>query len=110
MEGSVRLQSDCCPDCLGSLSGFSRIAVRNRSETLSALPGMRTGRALDQSAGGGAARHDPQMDETTVQVLKEDGRPAQSESRMWVRRGGPPNKLVILLDYDPSRSARLRGA
>ena len=30
-----------------------------------------------------------QMDETTMQVLKENGRAAQSESRMWVRRGGP---------------------
>ena len=48
-----------------------------------------------------------QMDETVVQVLKEDGRSAQSESRMWVRRGGPPDKLVILFDYDPSRSGKV---
>ena len=48
-----------------------------------------------------------QMDETTVQVLKEDGRAAQSESRMWVRRGGPPDKPVILFDYDPSRSGKV---
>ena len=26
---------------------------------------------------------------------------------MWVRRGGLPNKLVILFDYDPSRSAKV---
>jgi transposase len=45
-----------------------------------------------------------QMDETTVQVLKEDGRAATSKSRMWVRRGGPSGKPVILFDYDPSRS------
>jgi transposase len=45
-----------------------------------------------------------QMDETTLQVLKEDGRPAQSKLQMWVRRGGPPDKAVILFDYDPSRS------
>jgi transposase len=45
-----------------------------------------------------------QMDETTLQVLKEDGRSAQSKSQMWVRRGGPPDKPVILFDYDPSRS------
>jgi transposase len=45
-----------------------------------------------------------QMDETTLQVLKEDGRPAQSKSQMWVRRGGPPDTPVILFDYDPSRS------
>jgi Transposase IS66 family len=29
-----------------------------------------------------------QMDETTVQVLKEDGRAATAKSYMWVRRGG----------------------
>ena len=45
-----------------------------------------------------------QMDETTVQVLKEEGRTAEAKSRMWVRRGGPPDKPVILFDYDPSRS------
>lgn len=48
-----------------------------------------------------------QMDETVVQVLKEDGRAAQSDSRMWVRRGGPPDKPVILFDYDPSRSGKV---
>jgi transposase len=45
-----------------------------------------------------------QMDETTVQVLKEDGRPATAKSYMWVRRGGPPEHPVILFDYDASRS------
>jgi transposase len=45
-----------------------------------------------------------QMDETTVQVLKEEGRAAETKSRMWVRRGGPPDKPIILFDYDPSRS------
>jgi transposase len=44
------------------------------------------------------------MDETTVQVLKEDGRVAQSKSYLWVQRGGPPGRPVILYDYDPSRS------
>jgi transposase len=48
-----------------------------------------------------------QMDETMVQVLKENGRAAQSESRMWVRRGGPPDKPVILFNYDPSRSGKV---
>jgi transposase len=48
-----------------------------------------------------------QMDETTVQVLKEEGRAAQSESRMWVRRGGPSDKPVILFNYDPSRSGKV---
>ena len=45
-----------------------------------------------------------QMDETTVQVLKESGRSASSQSYMWVQRGGPPDKPVVLYDYDPSRS------
>lgn len=45
-----------------------------------------------------------QMDETTVQVLKEPGRPPTSKSYMWVQKGGPPGKEVILFDYDPSRS------
>jgi len=45
-----------------------------------------------------------QMDETTVQVLKEPGRAATSKSYMWVRRGGPPSRPVILFDYDQSRS------
>ena len=45
-----------------------------------------------------------QMDETTVQVLNEPGRTAQSKSYLWVQRGGPPQRPVILFDYDPSRS------
>ncbi len=45
-----------------------------------------------------------QMDETQVQVLKEAGRRAQSQSYLWVQRGGPPDERVILYDYDASRS------
>ena len=45
-----------------------------------------------------------QMDETTVQVLKEDGRAAKDKSFMWVRRGGPPGQTVILFDYAPTRA------
>jgi hypothetical protein len=48
-----------------------------------------------------------QMDETTVQVLKEKGKTAASKSYMWVQRGGPPDKSVILFDYDPSRSGKV---
>jgi len=44
------------------------------------------------------------MDETTVQVLDEPNKKAQSKSYLWVQRGGPPNKPVILFDYDASRS------
>jgi len=46
-----------------------------------------------------------QMDETTVQVLKEPGKQAQSKSYIWLQRGGPPDKPVVLYDYDPGRSA-----
>jgi transposase len=45
-----------------------------------------------------------QMDETTVQVLKEDGKAATSQSYMWVQRGGPPEQPVIRFSYSPSRS------
>jgi transposase len=45
-----------------------------------------------------------QMDETTIQVLKEPGKTAQSQSYLWVQRGGPPEHPLILYDYDPSRS------
>jgi len=48
-----------------------------------------------------------QMDETTVQVLKEKGRAPQSQSYMWVRRGGPPDQTVILFDYHPSRGGKV---
>lgn len=45
-----------------------------------------------------------QMDETTVQVLKEEGRSASSQSYIWVRRGGPPDQPVVLFDYAATRS------
>lgn len=45
------------------------------------------------------------MDETRVQVLNEPGKSAQSQSYMWVQRGGPPDKPIIHFTYDPSRSA-----
>jgi transposase len=48
-----------------------------------------------------------QMDETSVQVLKEDGRSATTKSFMWVRRGGPPGQRIILFDYAPSRAGAI---
>ena len=45
------------------------------------------------------------MDETTVQVLKELGKSAQSRSYFWAQRGGPPEHPIILYDYDPSRAS-----
>lgn len=44
------------------------------------------------------------MDETTVQVLKEPGKTAQSQSYMWVQSGGLPDAPIVFFDYDPSRS------
>jgi len=48
-----------------------------------------------------------QMDETTVQVLNEQGKTAQSKSYLWLQRGGPPDKPVVLYDYDPGRGAKV---
>ena len=47
------------------------------------------------------------VDETVVQVLKEDGKTPTSTSYMWVQTGGPPDKPVVLYDYDPSRSGQV---
>lgn len=44
------------------------------------------------------------MDETRVQVLNEPDKSAQSQSYMWVRRGGMPDQPVIHFHYDPGRS------
>jgi len=45
-----------------------------------------------------------QADETRIQVLKEEGKTAQSDKWMWVTRGGPPGRPSVLFDYDPSRA------
>lgn len=45
------------------------------------------------------------MDETVVQVLKEPGKAPTSHSYMWVQTGGPPERPIILYDYDPSRKS-----
>jgi transposase len=42
-------------------------------------------------------------DETTVQVLKEPGKKASSNSYMWVRVGGPPTQPIRLFHYADSR-------
>jgi transposase len=47
------------------------------------------------------------MDETRLQVLKEPGKRAESQSHLWVQRGGPPDHPILLYDYDPSRSQRV---
>jgi transposase len=48
-----------------------------------------------------------QMDETTVQVLKESGKKAQSKSYLWLQRGGPQEQPVVLYHYDPGRGAEV---
>ena len=48
-----------------------------------------------------------QMDETPVQVLKEPDKRTQSKSYIWLQRGGPPARPVVLYDYDPGRSAQV---
>lgn len=43
-------------------------------------------------------------DETTVQVLREPGKAAQSKSYMWLyRTSGEAEKQVVLFDYQPDR-------
>ena len=44
------------------------------------------------------------VDETRIQVLKEDGKTAQSDKYMWVSCGGPPGQPSVLFEYDPSRA------
>jgi transposase len=43
-------------------------------------------------------------DESTVQVLKEANKEAQSKSYMWVFGGGPPEAFSICYQYHPSRA------
>ncbi|MCJ8270728.1 MAG: IS66 family transposase, partial [Psychrosphaera sp.] len=47
------------------------------------------------------------MDETTIQVLKEQDRAATSKKYMWVSLGGQPGQESVLFEYDPSRSAEV---
>jgi len=46
-----------------------------------------------------------QMDETPVQVMGEEGRADTLKSYMWLARGGPPEKKVILYNYRRTRGA-----
>ena len=48
-----------------------------------------------------------QCDETRFQVLKEPGKPATSQSYLWVQRSADPTGPIVLYDYDPSRSAEV---
>jgi transposase len=46
-----------------------------------------------------------QMDETTVQVMGEEGRKDTQKSYMWLARGGPPGKPAVLYEYHPTRGS-----
>ncbi|MCP4832786.1 MAG: IS66 family transposase, partial [Gammaproteobacteria bacterium] len=43
------------------------------------------------------------MDETVLQVLKENGRSAQQQSRMWVMTNNEASTRIILFHYSPTR-------
>jgi transposase len=45
-----------------------------------------------------------QIDETTIQVMREKGRANQTKSYMWVMRGGPPDAPVVIFQYEPGRA------
>ncbi len=47
------------------------------------------------------------IDETTVQVLKEPGRPATTKSYMWIFRGGPQEKASLIYQYHPTRAGEV---
>jgi transposase len=46
-----------------------------------------------------------QMDETTVQVMGEDDRDDTQKSYMWLARGGPKGRPVVIYEYRPTRAA-----
>jgi len=43
-------------------------------------------------------------DETTLQVLKEEGRPAQSTSYLWLYRSGRDGPAIVLFEYQQTRA------
>ena len=43
-------------------------------------------------------------DDTRIRVLKTDENNPRTQSALWIRRGGPPDKPVVLVDYKPSKS------
>ena len=47
-----------------------------------------------------------QADETTVQVLHEEGRAAQTQSYMWLYRTGREPPPIVLFDYTTTRASK----
>ena len=48
-----------------------------------------------------------QIDETTVQVMGEPGRPNTSKSYIWVFLGGSPGQPVVEYQYHPTRAGKI---
>ena len=46
------------------------------------------------------------MDETTVQVMGEEGRDDTQKSYMWLARGGPSGRTVVSYEYRQTRAGR----
>lgn len=46
------------------------------------------------------------IDETRLQVIKEEGKTAYQLSRLFIRYGGPPNQRVMLVDYKPYKDQK----
>jgi transposase len=51
-------------------------------------------------------RDTAQADETTLQVLQEAGRAAQTESYLWLYRSGRDGPPIVLFEYQPTRAAQ----
>ncbi len=47
------------------------------------------------------------VDESSFQVMKEPNRKNTSKSYIWVFRGGPLDKPVVIFHYEPSRSGQV---
>lgn len=45
-------------------------------------------------------------DDTRIKVLKTGEDNPNTQSALWIRRGGPPDKPVVLVDYKASKSAQ----
>ena len=43
-------------------------------------------------------------DDTRIRVLKTAEHNPNTQSALWIRRGGPPDKPVVLVDYKPTKS------
>lgn len=46
------------------------------------------------------------IDETKLQVIKEEGKTAYQLSRLFIRYGGAPNQRVMLVDYKPQKDQK----